>query len=83
MLLFCAMTLTGMGQTGSFRIAGRVVSAVDGHPLERAAVAIEAVKSRARVATMVSGAAGEFAFEHLAAGKYTLFADAPGYVAAN
>ena len=77
------LVASALGQAGDFRIAGKVVSAVDGRVLDRATVAIESVKTRARVATIVTRADGAFLFEHLPAGKYTLLGEAAGFVAAN
>ncbi len=83
-LLGCALLVgSARGQAGDFQIAGKVVSSFDGRPLNHATVAIESVKTRAPVATVVTGTDGAFAFDHLAAAKFTLLGDAAGFLAAD
>jgi Carboxypeptidase regulatory-like domain len=66
----------------SYRIAGRVVSALDGHPLRRTTVRLSEVRSGQLVATTLSGPMGEFAFEGLRPEKYSLTGALRGYIAA-
>jgi hypothetical protein len=64
----------------SYRIAGRTVSAADGHPLEGAAVLIVNTKTQKPVASTLSGEDGGFAFTDLKADKYSLQAVKTAYL---
>jgi hypothetical protein len=84
----CLPILAQAGATGdvgnpgapTFRIAGHIVSAVDGHPLQRATVEIEMTKTYKLVASVVSDEFGAFAFENVKGGKYVLQGKSPGYI---
>ena len=67
----------------SYRIAGRTVSAVDGHTLQGATVRIVNNKTQQLVASKVSGEDGSFEFTNLNADKYSLDAVAEGYIASH
>jgi protocatechuate 3,4-dioxygenase beta subunit len=67
--------------TASYRIAGRTVSAVDGHPLEGATVLISNTKTQQLVASTLASEDGGFAFTNLKADKYSLQAVKTGYLA--
>jgi hypothetical protein len=56
----------------SYRIAGRTVSATDGHLLEGATVLILNTKTQQTVASTLSSEDGSFAFTDLKADKYSL-----------
>jgi len=62
------------------RIAGIVVSKIDGHTLARARVVIGNVKNRQNVLSTVTSDEGKFEFTGLAAGKYFLQGDKRGYL---
>jgi Carboxypeptidase regulatory-like domain len=64
----------------SYRIAGRTVSAVDGHTLQGATVRIVNNKTQRLVASTVSGEDGGFEFTKLNADKYSLDAIIDGYL---
>jgi protocatechuate 3,4-dioxygenase beta subunit len=64
----------------SYRIAGRTVSAADGHPIEGATVLIVNTKTQQPIASMLSGEDGGFAFTDLKADKYSLQAVTTGYL---
>jgi hypothetical protein len=64
----------------SYRIAGRTVSAADGHPLSGATVLIVDTKTQQTVASTLSGEDGGFAFTDLRADKYSLQAVKTGYL---
>ena len=64
----------------SYRIAGRTVSAADGHPLEGATVLIVNTKTQKPVASTLSGEDGGFAFTDLRADKYSLQAVKTAYL---
>jgi len=64
----------------SYRIAGRTVSAVDGHTLQGATVRIVNTKTQQLVASTVSGEDGVFEFKELKADKYSLDAVTDGYL---
>ena len=65
----------------TYRISGVVVDALSGQPLTSAEVSllVGSTPPQEYVASQVSGPEGEFAFENLAAGKYTLNAQRRGY----
>ena len=67
---------------GVYRIAGTVVNAATGLPLQGAVVAVLTVRDSHTVATTTSDSEGRFAFERLAAAKYALTASKRGYRAA-
>jgi hypothetical protein len=71
-------------QTGAtavdFQIGGTLVDANTGQPLQRARVAIASVMQRDDFATMTTGGDGRFLFTNLTPGKYTLSAQARGYL---
>src|SRR5438034_2703938 len=72
-----AQTTTAMPR---HRIAGIVVSKIDGHTLARARVVIGNVKNRQNVLSTVTSDEGKFEFTGLAAGKYFLQGDKRGYL---
>jgi Carboxypeptidase regulatory-like domain len=65
----------------SYRIAGRTVSAADGHILQGVTVRIVNTKTQQLVASTVSGEDGGFEFKELKADKYSLDAVSDGYLA--
>jgi protocatechuate 3,4-dioxygenase beta subunit len=65
----------------SYRIAGRTVSAADGHPLQDATVTIVNTKTQQMVASTLAREDGGFAFTNLPADKYSLQAVKTGYLA--
>src|SRR6266702_373581 len=78
-------TLSGNSQTGDqapgpYRIAGTVVSMADGHPLQRASVAIIDTADRKPVQSMTSDEYGHFAFTGVPAGMFTLQGTTSGYL---
>jgi len=68
------------GKLNTYRIAGHIVSALDGHPLREATVTISEVRSGRLMTSIVSGQVGEFAFGNLAARKFSLAGAANGYL---
>ena len=67
---------------GSFRIAGTVVSKVDGHPLANAQVAIASTKARQQSMSVVTSDDGKFEFKGIPAGKYSLSGAKRGFIPA-
>ena len=65
----------------SDRIAGRVVSTLDGHPLGGATVLIADVRTGRTAQTVLAGEDGAFVFTGVLPGKYSLQGVAPGYLA--
>jgi hypothetical protein len=64
-----------------FRIAGRVVSAMDGHPLQRATVRILTTGDSKLLASTIAGEEGEFGFANLKGGTYyVLEGSASGFI---
>ncbi len=68
---------------GGYRIAGTVISKVDGHPLERARVVIADVKVRDRTESVITGEDGRFEFKGLPVGKYSLTGFKRGFITAS
>ena len=73
--------------TGMYRIAGTVVSAVDGHPLQRAEIHLRqgqigtnAPRTSTDIQTATSDEGGRFAFSGVPAGMFNLQGSAPGYL---
>jgi protocatechuate 3,4-dioxygenase beta subunit len=67
-------------EPGLYRIAGRTVSAADGHALQGATVRIVNTKTQQLVASTPSGEDGSFEFTKLKADKYSLDAVVGGYL---
>lgn len=65
---------------GGFQISGTLVDATTGAPLAHARVAIAPVVERGDFTTIVTGEDGRFLFRDLASGKYSLTAQARGYL---
>jgi len=87
-ILLALATLPAMPQTvssssppasGLYRIAGKVVNAVTGEPVRRAAMALLAVEDSRPIASVESGNDGSFALEGLPAAKYQLTASRRGF----
>jgi 5-hydroxyisourate hydrolase-like protein (transthyretin family) len=64
---------------GQYRIAGTVVDAGTGKPVQQATVAILSKASDRTIATTTTDSDGRFAFDHLAESKYPLTASKRGY----
>jgi EmrB/QacA subfamily drug resistance transporter len=75
--LACDLALTGGG-----RLAGTVVAASDGRPVREATVALVDAEGQV-VATTGTSEAGEYLFDNLSAGRYTLTAAGYAPVALN
>ena len=87
----CAVTLAAVAQSngsprvnaaGNYRIAGTVVSKIDGHPLDRARVLLRDSKARNEPLSMVTSPDGKFSFENVGAGKYALEGRKGGFITA-
>ncbi len=85
----CAILLAANGslclpgwaqQAAGERVAGRVVSALDGHPLAQARLSLEDTKTDKVVTETVAGPEGGFRFEAVPAGRYRLTGRARGYL---
>jgi hypothetical protein len=68
--------------SGKFRIAGLVLSAADGHPLDRARVTITDTKNFKNVQSIITSQGGRFEFNQVSAGKYSLQGARRGFVPA-
>jgi carboxypeptidase family protein len=64
----------------SYRVAGTLVSASDGHPLSRARVTLANVKDLRNSKSVITEEDGGFSFTGLAEGKYSLQAMRRGFV---
>jgi hypothetical protein len=71
----------GTSPPQDFQINGTLVDESTGAPLAHARVALAPVTQRNDLTTITTGDDGRFLFEHLAAGKYSLTAQARGYLA--
>jgi Carboxypeptidase regulatory-like domain len=67
---------------GGYRIAGTVVSIVDGHPLGRARVSLNNEKDSQKLQSVVTSEDGKFQFAGLPAGKYSLLGAKRGFISA-
>ena len=65
-----------------FRIAGIIVSKVDGHPLAGARVALASTKARQKTESVTTSEDGKFEFTGVPAGKYALSGAKRGYIPA-
>jgi hypothetical protein len=70
----------GSVASGGFQIGGMLTDATTGAPLAHARVAAALVTKRNDVSTITTDEDGRFLFTNLAPGKYTLSAQARGYV---
>jgi 5-hydroxyisourate hydrolase-like protein (transthyretin family) len=75
----CATAIAASAQAGPYRIAGTVVNAVTGAPVQGATVALLTVEDSHRIATAQSGNDGRFDLDGLPAAKYQLVASKRGY----
>ena len=71
---------TRPAQPATYRISGKVVDAHSGAALGRASVQIADVKERSESRTMTAGDDGEFSFDGVSPGKYSLTAERHGYI---
>ena len=67
----------------TFRIAGTVVSKVDGHPLARARVTVRDARDAQKFESQVTSEDGRFQFTGVPAGKYSLTGAKRGFIAAS
>ncbi len=65
-----------------FRVAGTVVSKIDGHPLSRARIVLRDVKNPKNFGTRITADDGKFEFTGIPAGKYSLGGFKKGFIAA-
>lgn len=65
-----------------YRVAGTVVSKIDGHPLDRARVLLRDSKSRQEPQSTFTSQDGKFVFENLKAGKFSLEGTKHGFIPA-
>jgi hypothetical protein len=78
-----AQTPANPRAAGKYTISGVVINAATGQPLDRADVTLNTTgQGEGLVAETVTGEDGRFAFEHLAATKYSLRATRRGYIGA-
>jgi Carboxypeptidase regulatory-like domain len=68
---------------GSYRIAGTVVSSVDGHPLSHARISLKDATDPQKLQSMFASEDGKFQFAELSAGKYLLEGAKRGFVSAS
>lgn len=68
------------GQTQGFKIAGTVVNAVTGAPLERVRVSIANTRARAQRVETLTATGGHFEFTGVPPGKYSLQGARRGYL---
>lgn len=78
----CVLAQSNAAVATSFRIAGTVVNAASGAPVQGATVAVLALEDSHRIAAVQSGSDGQFAIDGLPAAKYQLTASKRGYATA-
>lgn len=66
---------------GGYRIAGIVVSKMDGHPLSRAQITVSDAKDEQQSESVITDQGGRFAFNGVPAGKYSLHGAKRGFIA--
>ncbi len=67
--------------SGGYRIAGIVVSKIDGHALSRAQVTVSEARNQQKAESVITDEAGRFAFSGVPAGKYSLHGAKRGFIA--
>ncbi|MFZ5926251.1 MAG: carboxypeptidase regulatory-like domain-containing protein [Acidobacteriota bacterium] len=67
-------------QAATYTISGTVVDSVSGDPLRGVRVSVLEARSFRPAGEWTTDGSGDFRFERLAAGKYVLMAEKPGYV---
>ena len=89
----CAISLSAIAQNqnndaprgnvpGNDRVAGTVVSKVDGHPLDRTRILLRDLNLRREPLMVLTSQDGKFAFENVTAGKYSLVGVRNGFITA-
>ena len=85
--IYCALTAAAQSNNpprantaGNYRIAGTVVSKIDGHPLDHARVLLVDSKSNKEPLSAVTSEDGKFSFENVSAGKYALEGRKRGFI---
>lgn len=73
---------SGKPDSDRYRIAGTVVSKIDGHPLAQARVLVTSVGNSKISQTVVTSEDGKFEFPGLPAGKYSLSGARRGFITA-
>lgn len=68
--------------TGPYRVAGTVVSKVDGHALGRARIALADAKGSQKFQVIITGEDGRFVFPSVPAGKFSLTGMKRGFIPA-
>ncbi len=84
LLLRCTSPGQGAGKplAGGDQVSGKVVSATDGKPLRRASLSLSVTEGGKLFGTTTAGDDGSFHFDAVPPGKYSLSAQASGYMAA-
>jgi len=67
-------------QPSNDRVAGRIVSSLDQHPIPHATVTLLETRPGAKALTTTSTDEGDFSFAAVPRGKYRLTGTAPGYI---
>lgn len=65
---------------GGYRIAGIIVSKIDGHPLSRARVMVSEVNDDQKSESVITGDDGRFEFRGVPPGQYSLHGDKRGFI---
>lgn len=80
--LLCAQVSqpAGMPQPKPAKMEGQVVDSISGEPLAKVSLTLSPHGGAAKTQSAASEADGSFHFKDLSPGKYSLFAEKPGYV---
>jgi hypothetical protein len=88
----CSVRAFAVGQTTTaptptpadgYRVAGTVLSKLDGHPLARTRVTLRDAKSPQKFETLITSDDGKFEFRGVPAGKYDLHGAKRGFISAS
>ena len=68
------------GSAGRYRIAGIIVSKIDGHPLSRARITVSDTRDDHKSESVITGDDGRFEFHDVPPGKYSLQGAKRGFI---
>jgi carboxypeptidase family protein len=81
-LLAFLLLFPSLAHSQTYRVAGTILSATEGHPLSRARVTLANPRTGKPIQSMITGDDGHFEFTNVPAGKYPLTGAKRGYFTA-